>query len=718
MKTRKTDIAQSWFGKPWTMTAVVLTGAALLSSACAEPGDRTGNNTTPPKTVSTEFALLPAQSCETVRERLIDATVEEVLKYRYQNYGNFFNNTADDLAQPSSPPTEAGADRDAAPDDFTETNVQEAGVDEPDIVKTDGKFIYTSHNDKLVIMKSWPADETEIVGSYKLGENIYASSLFLRGDKVAVFSTVYEYNYDYNDYDGSGKSDRDSFYGTRITILDVSDRSAPKLDRQLDIEGWMLNARMIEGKVYMVSNSQVNVPFNIWEWTNVDDDAIPAQEWDADAARLDELRNAARPVFKARISAAFAEVDVVDLLPRSRVSNSSGTVVATNPLYACTDLYLPQQVTSLGVMNISNFTLDDKSAIDSTGLLADGWLMYASKQNLYVAMSSRSWWWWWGGGSQENESHIHKFELPAGNAKPRYMASGRVDGWMLNQFSMSEHDGHLRVATTDNQWDWDEAGSERIDDGGNNLIVLKQNNNVLEETGAVRGLAPGERIYAARMMGDKGYMVTFRETDPLYTFDLSNHNSPKMLGELKIEGYSSYIHPMGDKHLLTIGVDGDENGQMSGVHLQIFDVSDMAKPTRIHHHVISTGSWSSYSEALYNHHAFTYHADKKVLAIPASIYDGGEQFTGLMIFHASADDGISEIGRVSHGDLVSQAYCHDENRDWGCSPDQGWRWWSDMRRSIFMSGDGQDFVYSLSSVGLKVNELYDPSVEIAQVLLR
>jgi hypothetical protein len=222
-------------------------------------------------------------------------------------------------------------------------------------------------------------------------------------------------------------------------------------------------------------------------------------------------------------------------------------------------------------------------------------------------------------------------------------------------------------------------------------------------------------------MGDKGYVVTFRQPDPFYTLDLSDHSNPQVVGELKIEGYSSYMHPLDENHLLAIGQEGDENGMLSGVHLQVFDVTDFANPVRTHHHVISTGGWSSYSEAMSNHHAFTYQARLGVLGVPMNIYDNGEQFSGLMLFDATVD-GIEEIGRIDHSDLVADSWCLRNGQEAGCDAgnDNYWNWWTNIRRSIMMSGetDEQEYVYTLSGVGLKVSETFNADQDLASVLLQ
>ncbi len=538
--------------------------------------------------------------------------------------------------------------------------------------------------------------------------------MFLKGDEVVTFASL-------SDYSQDARGDYvEHFSGTRINVLDISDRANPKLKRQLDVEGWYVNARMIDGDIYMISNTDLHLPFNVWDVAYNDTliEGLPEIEWDADAERIEELKNIARPTVRTWVARQMNGHSVVDMMPRKRIFDAQGNKVSETPMYKCTDIYLPAQITESGILNLTHVDLDKSSApITATGLLANGWNVYSSQENLYIAMSSGSWWWGW--GQRENTSHIHKFALDTTNGKPRYAASGEVDGWILNQFSMSEYDGHLRVATTDNDWTWDEATQESNVTGGNNLIILKEDQGQLVETGSVRDLAPGERIYSARMMGPRGYMVTFRQTDPLYTFDLSDPNDPKLEGELKINGFSSYMHPMGANHLLTIGQDANDEGQVSGVHLQIFDVTDMKNPVRTHQHKISTGNWSSWSEAMWDHHAFTYHPGRDVLAIPANIHEwdeaGGENFSGLLLFNAN-EDGFSEIGRVDHSDMASTYYCAmHPNEDWACNPEsENHIWWTSIRRSVFI----EDYVFSFGDLGLKVNGLYSPDTEYASIMLR
>ena len=693
---------------PYWWKAAVAATAVLMVMGCNDFDGYSDNSR------QAEYRLTPAQSCDEVVDHLAEVQTEQALDQLYGDYWgvDFADGNTDDAAA-----SEDGGERSDEPAEYTDTNVQEEGVDEPDIIKTDGTYIYAIADNALQIIKSWPADETELVGRYDLDGNGWPRSLFLKDDTVVVFSHMW-HNYT---YDEDGNSTSDSFSGTRVSFFDVTDRSDPQPTRHLDIEGSMADARRIDESVYLVTNSHLRLP-GTWQIRQEVDD-LPERTWDETEEELEVMREQARPLVRAYVEDQLSQLAPADWLPRQRVLDGDETLESFGVVHKCTDLYLPGVAADLGILNISSFELSDDAELESTGLVARGWNVYASQQNLYVAMSSRTWWWgWWGWGDRQNESHIHKFAL-GGDGEPDYLASGRIDGWILNQFSFSEYDGYLRVATTDNQWEWNPDINESEDMGGNHLIVLKEQDGELVETGSVRDLAPTERVYSARFNGDRGYMVTFFEVDPLYTFDLSDPYDPQMLGELKIEGFSSYMHPLGDDHLLAIGMDGDESGMLTGFHLQIFDVSDMTDPQRTHHHVISTGGWSSWSEAMHNHHAFTYQDRLGVLAVPVNIWDweNDEHFSGLILFDATKD-GISEIGRVDHGDLIAQYNCLQAGYDdmSQCnSDDYNYYWWSNIRRSIMMSGhDGEEYVYSFSDMGLKVNETFDTDSELASILLR
>jgi len=670
---------------------VALFGFVVGCSGTTEPDAEGSDVDSPPESAT---ALRAADSCEQVRGKVVDAVTERVLRQRYRRGRGF----ADEGSAGNRAP-EGDSSSEQSPDDYTETNTQEEGVDEADIVKTDGDYIYTVDDQELVILDSWPAEETSIVGRYSVTEetdeehvdtrSIRARSLFLKGDRVAVFSNVFK---SYTNRRPHGR-----FHGTRITILDVSDRSDPELLNQLEIGGTMVSGRMIDGDVYLVSNSSISPRIDTWEIASSENDRLPPSEYELTEEQRRDRVDRARPIVRQMVRERMDDRSLADLFPERRLFDSDGDLIWSEPMYECKDLYLPPQTTQLGVLNISHFEFSNPDRVTTTGLLARGWTVYSSKKNLYVAMTSRFWGWGWGWVDREDESHIHKFSLDGSNGRPRYAASGSVDGWILDQFSMDEHDGYLRVATTEGGLRWG-VPQDAQEESTNGLTVLDQRGSKLKTVGSVDGLARGERIFAVRMRGDKGYMVTFRTIDPLFTLDLSDPTNPTVEGELKIQGFSNYIHPLGDDHLMTIGQDADSEGRIQGVHLQIFDVGDMSDPTRVHQENISTEQWSSWSEAMWNHHAFTYHPEREVLAFPINIRDwsrnGGENFSGLLVYEANAEDGFTELGRVSHGDLAGDR-----------------RWWTTVRRSIFI----EDFVYSLSERGLKVNGLRNPENEYSAV---
>ncbi len=669
---------------------LTLFAVALGSAACQEDD---------PKPLATApFALTPAANCDVIRGHVLDVAVETIVQNRYG--ANFWRMGVDFANDGTAAP---GTDEKTGPDDFTTTNVQEAGVDELDFVKTDGSFIYTTRDNALIIVKSWPVDDLQEVARVPLTSQTngwaWAQGLFLHEDRVITLTNVGHYDTPESAYT----------YGTQIAIFDVSDRSQPLRLATHFIEGWTADARMIDGKVYLVSNAELHLPYYTWDYTWASYPGVPDAGYIEDESQRLATMAAARPYFRALLNDATQGIDTLSIFPKSGTVDAQG-VMHQAPLFACTDVYLPPNKASLGLLTISHLRLDEPDFIHHTGLLASGWTVYASQQNLYVAMSSR--WWWWGWGNTNLESHIHKFHLNGPGNKPVYAASGHVEGWLLNQFAMSEFGGHLRVATTNNNWEWNEATNESDVTGGSQVTILQDQQGELTQVGFLGGLAPGEQIFAVRMVGNRGFMVTFRQTDPLFTIDLANPHQPKLLGELKINGFSSYIHMMGEDHLLTIGQDADDDGRVIGVHLQIFDVSDMRNPTRTHQELLSTGSWSSWSEAMWDHHAFTYHQGKGILAVPVNIYnwDGnsGENFSGLVVYRANTQ-GFTPLGRVNHANLVTYAACMQRFGEWGCDPDWGYDWWTTVRRSIFMD----DYLFSLSDVGIKINDLLNPAVEHA-----
>jgi hypothetical protein len=234
---------------------------------------------------------------------------------------------------------------------------------------------------------------------------------------------------------------------------------------------------------------------------------------------------------------------------------------------------------------------------------------------------------------------IHRFDISERN-KTTYSASGEAPGYVLGQFALSEYKGVLRVASTSSPVWW--SGAPR-DQTQSYVSTLKQVGDLLLPLGRVGGLGSGERITGVRFLDDAGYVVTFRQTDPLYTIDLSQPNDPKVAGELKLLGFSAYLHPVGDGLLLGIGQDATDQGRQLGTQVSLFDVSQLDRPRRLSQ--ARVGGASS-SEAEYDHHAFLYWAPQKLAVLPVAIYDGkSNPFNGAIGYRVGKSR-IDEVGRI------------------------------------------------------------------------
>lgn len=649
------------------------------------------------------YHLTRTSSCNAVRDQLVDQIVEQLTRRTYHHHRRWHGRD-EMLSRPSarkSAPSAEASDRagsGAGPGHYTTTNNQVVGVDEADKVKTDGRYIYTIYGSEVLIIKSWPARSTGIVARYKLtGGN--PTQLFLNGNKLVVFSSAYAQLQANGGPGQARRFYRPSFSAARATILDVSDRTNPQFLAHVDIEGALLRARMIGSNVYVVTNNTLQLPATFWSEVNRQQVQRPNEGRPQRSYRYypgyayapGSGDNSAR----ARVRRALARVSTEQLLPSIAFSYGDGHPPSQRPLLRCSDLYFPSgKSNTMGLITLSHLSLNG-GRVQASSVVGNGMQLYASNNAMYVAAAN------YRGDSGEQGTQIHKFHLPQQGA-PRYAASGVVPGNLLNQFSMDEHRGHLRVATTDNGWrgTWSWRGRQ-ITGPASNLFVLQQRQGELATVGKVRGLAPGERIYAARMVGDQGYLVTFRQTDPLFTLDLSRPSRPRVMGELKIPGFSSYIHPIGNGQLLTVGQDASESGRVQGAHLQIFNVADLKNPRRTHHYKLTIGANSSSSAAQWDHHAFTFDSRTRTLALPLTVnnyHKEGGNFAGVILVKVDAEKGFVNLGDVEHSDLALRAACASSSN---CSATRAQYWNAPVQRSIFMDS----MIYTLSSYGLKVNQL-------------
>ncbi len=522
----------------------------------------------------------------------------------------------EELAMPMMATADAGGmakstNYESAPD-YSETNVQVEGVDEADIVKTDGKYIYVISNNKLHIIEAYPA--TELLSSLELG-NVYPIEMFIDGDTVLVFGQeYYQYGYEeeiaYDYYYPRGDT-------TAIQIIDVSDREEPEIVREVEFEGDYLSSRKIDSTAYFVLRKyQYYIPEN-----------------------------------------------PVEIVPVYR--DSAGGDKEYEQIASCADVgYLPP-VDARSFVIIGAISMEDVDAeITKEVIVASGENIYASQHNLYVAEVDYD----YGpmplvdevlGGYESTEKTIvHKFSLDGQEID--YLGSMEAPGTILNQFSMDEYDGYFRIATTKGHVSrYGESTSM------NNIYTFDED---LEMAGELEDLAPGERIYSARFMGKKAYLVTFRKIDPLFVIDLNDQENPEVLGKLKIPGYSDYLHPLDENHIIGIGkhtVEAEEGNFAwhQGIKMAVFDVSDVSKPKELHKVVIGDRGTDSY--ALHDHKAFLYDHDRNLLVIPVLLAEIDEEqygeyvsdnaygdyvFQGAYVYDLTVEDGFELKGTVTHID--------------------------------------------------------------------
>ncbi len=498
--------------------------------------------------------------------------------------------------------TAGAAGGDAAPT-FSSTNTQEQGVDEADIVKTDGNFIYVLRDGELIIVDSLPVDDAEVVSRTTIEG--YGVDMFVRGNRVMVFSSVWVEDAVTDPGDDSTGDDPvddggdveliadiaiDRFWwptGTlnvKVTVFDISDRAAPQLIHESYLEGNYMQSRAIGGQVYVVLDNAPHFPFFLAP--------IALRAADAGGAGVEQLID------------DLAAADPESYLPqfRSRDLTADGWVEQTgNLLVDCSSLYKMPDDDFLNMTSVLSFDMDADQIggpADSATVFGNVFTVYASTDNIYLV--GQDW------SEDGNTATIHKLALGADIV---WQASGEVPGQVLNQFSLDEHGDQFRIATTETDWSSGRTETQ------NHLFVMTQQGDTLNVVGDV-SMAPDERIFSARFFDDHAFVVTFRQVDPLFAIDLSDPRDPQIMGELKVLGFSSYLHPVGDDHLLAIGRDADENGRVNGLQVSLFDVSDLNNPSLVDQFLITPeGGWS-WSAAEWDHHAFAYFAESGVLSIP------------------------------------------------------------------------------------------------------
>ena len=501
-------------------------------------------------------------------------------------------------AAPSAEPA-AGFERQPPVEglDYSGTNVQEAGVDEADIVKTDGRRIFAMSAGRLVVVD---AARREVLGSVLLpiGES---AELFLDGDSLLALQQA------------GGRGGSPSY--TAVHRIDVRD-GVPEIVETMRVEGSYVSARSIGGVARVIVRSQPVDDFPFVYPAGPDSEAIAE-----DANR-----------------AAMLASTLEDWLPA--YSHTSHDDATTEGLLApCAHVHAPTVFSGFGVTTVLSVPV--AGAIDpaaATSVLAPGETVYASLQSMYVSTTT-----WidpaaveagdidWDQFRAEFRTNIHRFDI-SDPTEAVYTASGSVRGEIHNQFALSDHAGHLRVVTTTG-----DRGSSASESW---VRVLAESDGLLVEVGSVGDIGRGERVQSVRFAGDVGYVVTFRQVDPFYTIDLSDPADPAVVGELKIPGFSSYLHPIGDGLVLGVGFDADEDGRVTGAKVSLFDVSDLTDPREVSVWTAPSG-WNNIG---WDHRAFLWWTPEQLAVIPVTV---DYEWSGAVVLHI-ADGTISEAGRIVH----------------------------------------------------------------------
>jgi uncharacterized secreted protein with C-terminal beta-propeller domain len=621
--------------------------------------------------------LVPFNGCGDLLDHLQAEARERVGPYGldYNGFGYYFGEEGRDVTATADAPAaeEAVASFDTSGDDgggdrassgatapavesdsarsgdgVSTTNVQEVGVDEPDLIKTDGdRMLVVSENVLSYIDIS--SGKPEKTDSITLPAD-WNHELFFQGDRVLVFANS-------NNWGGGPviaetlsddaeasfaeepAADADfveerrpelvepEWYGPASTILeiDISDPGDLQIVATMRIQGQYLSARRVGDTVRLALTSP------------------PAQlEWlyPSSPAGEDRAERANRELID--------ETTVEDWVPEYELTTADGS--ERGALLDCDSLHHPADFSGFDVVSVLSFDLDnglDKG--QGAGVLASGQTVYASTDRFYIATTQ------WAGEEivdgdfvEWNETYttdIHAFSISP-DEPAAYVASGMVSGSLLNQFSMDEHDGYLRIITTDGS-PWDERNLSET-----SLVVLDESGEVLTQVGSVGGIGKGESLYSARLLDDVGFAVTFRQIDPFYVLDLTDPTNPRVTGELKIPGFSTYLHPIDANYVLGIGQDATEQGGTLGLKVSLFSVADPANPKEI-------DSWTmrnANSPAEWDHRAFQFLAEEGtgaegIAIVPFTTHSGDSDGAVLLKID---DETISEVGRVTHQSPADQ----------------------------------------------------------------
>jgi hypothetical protein len=697
---------------------VGMVAALVLLHACGGGGSNPTTPTAPVvndpgtqsllPTPSEKLLLTKPLSCDAVTDYVSDSISDLLLSTGYPICLNCTRLAVDlpvAVAESSVSNDAAALASGASFSDVTGTNTQESGVDELDRIEADaaGNF-YMIDGRHLVIANGLPPAELREIANLDLttiGEPRGVMLDEANSQLVVVLSGL-----------GGITVASDAIVAPdfwfepviKLLFVDVSDPADPRIQRRLTMDGFQIAARRIGSRVHLVSHFTPRLPIDL---TN-NDELFDLQRQHADAltgdpANTDEIEQPIRDL----VAAFVANTNGEDYLPKIwQQEGDADPVRLADP--TCGDIATPDVSMPFALTMVTSVDTDGMN-VDKLAIANNSWNVYASEQNLYLMQTSSGWWW-----DRRQSQQTAIFKIAIGNGAPIYQSMGMVDGWANSSYQFSEYEGNLRVAT--NRWERDPTEDAPFQH--NNLFVLSDStagsvgSGALEVIGEVRGFGRDERIFSARFLGDRGYVVTFRQIDPLFAFDLSDPRNPVLAGELELPGVSTYIHPLESNHLLTIGIAGNDEGLNGQPQLQIFDVQDLADPRLLHAHVPAfAADGFAWTSALYDPHAFNFFDAAGVLTIPVQYWASRfeDHFSGFAAFKVDTLAGFTELGRLDHSDLARREYCPDPALGTSLiACDQGHYLESaNPSRSVAAIFDERTYIYTLSDVGMKVSPAQD-----------
>jgi uncharacterized secreted protein with C-terminal beta-propeller domain len=587
---------------------------------------------------------------------------------------------------------------------FSSTNVQVPGVDEADLVETDGNYLYIISGHDLVIVKAGAAGDLQIASRVHLDET--PSGMYLSGDRLALVSSdssqssggvivaqplmLVANNFPFGGWEPSLPT-------TTVTVFDVSDRAAPAVVQKTQLDGQLVGSRVVDGELRLVLANQFGLPAPISHslsgpmpvgpgWNPQPLPMLPRlQLGDNAGLTLDGATGVVTGVqttlwwpyqpsttyvyeTQAEYLARVGDQLLAAIQPRVRSIASDGTVVSETPLFDPTQLYQPDSPLDRCVTTIATFDL----ASNSVGPTSTGSVLTGSPAQVYATLDSvylfaarspdagTSTW----GFPAAAATTVWKFAIDSQTHAVSLAATGEFSGTVTSQFNADEQDGYLRVVSTDGAW----SG------GGQDVFVLQQFGNDLRVVGSLTGIATGEALHSVRFEGNRVFICTFRNFDPLFAVDLTDPTNPQMLGELQIPGYSDYLQPIDANHLLAVGRDVDpSSGEYGPLQVSLFDVTDSTHPELLDRYSFAGGSttqtpvlgtiWDYGGD----YHALSYFESQHLLALP--IYsDAGWYFGagdrspllqpgqgGLEFFRLDAASGITPLGLVKSDSLIERS---------------------------------------------------------------